>query len=133
MGRPATASAGKDPAKRSEIAIQTLFRARAHMRCPQVSIVAIPNGERRGQKALNRAMREGLAIGFPDVMCLSKGRAAFIEFKAAKGVISDRQQAWIERLNALGFPAIVARDPDDALWFLQRNGFPFQFPMLEAA
>lgn len=117
---------------RSEIAIQTLFRSRAHMRCPAVRVVAIPNGEKRGQKSLNRAMREGLAIGFPDVMCIAPGKIAFIEFKAEKGVVSDRQKGWLEQLNALGFPAVVARCPDAALRFLQANGFPFQFPMVSA-
>lgn len=119
--------------ERSEIAIQTLFRSRVHMRAPLIKVVAVPNGEKRGQWALNRAMREGLAIGFPDVLCLAPGRVAFIEFKAPRGRLSDRQAAWLEGLNAMGFPATVARCPDEAMRFLQRNGFPFQFPMQEAA
>ena len=111
--------------ERSELAIQTLFRSRARMQCPAVRIVAIPNAAKRGQKAMNQARREGAAWGFPDVMCLARGRAAFIEFKAAKGVVSESQAEWIERLNADGFPATVARDPDDALRFLREHGFPF--------
>lgn len=109
----------------SEIAIQTLFRSRARMQCPAVRIVAIPNAAKRGQKAMNQARREGAAWGFPDVMCLAAGRVAFVEFKAAKGKLSDNQADWLDWLSAGGFPATVACDPDAALQFLRRHGFPF--------
>jgi hypothetical protein len=111
--------------EQSEIAIQALFRSRAKMQCPRVRVVAILNAAKRGQKAMNQARREGAAWGFPDVMCLSQGRVAFIEFKAPKGKLSDNQADWLDWLTADGFPATVARDPDDALRFLRRNGFPF--------
>jgi hypothetical protein len=99
------------------------------MHCPAVQIVAVPNAGRRGQKAMNQALREGMRSGFPDIMCFTHGsRAAFIEFKSATGRIDPAQVAWIEWLNAAGFPAIVCRDPDDGLRFLEANGFPFVFP-----
>jgi hypothetical protein len=89
-------------------------------------VVAIPNAGKRGQKAMNQARREGAAWGFPDVACLAPGgRAAFIEFKRSDGKLSDSQAEWIERLRGMGFPATVARDPDDALAWLRAQGFPF--------
>jgi hypothetical protein len=110
----------------SELAIQTLFRSRARMRCPAVSIVAIPNAGKRGQKALNLARREGAAWGFPDVLCLWRGPGiAAIEFKSAKGKLSENQTEWLDRLSELGVPATVARDPDEALEFLRAAGAPF--------
>lgn len=109
----------------SELAIQTLFRSRARMQCPAVRIVAIPNAAKRGQKAMNQARREGAAWGFPDVMCLAGGRTAFIEFKSAKGQLSDNQGDWLAWLRNGGFPVTVARDPDEALAFLRDAGFPF--------
>jgi hypothetical protein len=110
----------------SELAIQTLFRSRARMLCPAVSVVAIPNAAKRGQKAMNQARREGAAWGFPDVACLAPGgRVAFIEFKRSDGKLSESQAEWIERLREMGFPATVARDPDDALAWLRAQGFPF--------
>lgn len=112
-------------AERSELAIQTLFRSRLRMRAPQVSCVAIPNAANRGQKALNQARREGAAWGFPDVMCLWEGGIAFIEFKSAKGEAKPHQQAWLDKLVAIGFPATVARDPDEALAWLEQQGAPF--------
>ena len=113
-------------AERSELAIQTLFRSRARMQCPAVKIVAIPNAAKRGQKAMNQARREGACWGFPDIMCLAQGRAAFIEFKRVGGKLSANQADWLQWLSEAGFPATVARDPDDALRFLRVNGFPFQ-------
>ena len=117
--------AGTESKNLSELEIQTLFRSRARIQCPRVRVVAIPNAGKRGQRAMNQARREGAAWGFPDVMCLAEGRVAFIEFKAAAGKISDNQADWLDWLTAHGFPATVARDPDDALAFLRRNGFPF--------
>jgi hypothetical protein len=118
---------------RSELQIQTLFRSRLRMRAPQVHCVAIPNAGARGQKALNQARAEGAAWGFPDVMLLWPGGVAFIEFKAAKGKLSDRQAGWLDRLQALGHPATVSRDPDEALVWLEQQGAPFLFPARGAA
>lgn len=118
MARPA--------GERSELQIQTLFRSRARIQCPGVTIVAVPNGGKRGQRAMNQALREGLQPGFPDIMCFwaLKGMAA-IEFKDEKGRLSLQQVEWLARLNDLGIPAICSRDPDHALAFLRRCGAPF--------
>lgn len=110
----------------SELQIQSLFRSRCRIQCPAVHVVAVPNAGRRGQKALNQAMREGLSIGFPDVLCFWPGRGvAAIEFKDAKGKLSLNQVEWLKRLSGLGVPAIVSRDPDHAIAFLRECGAPF--------
>jgi hypothetical protein len=110
----------------SEIAIQTLFRSRARITCPSVAIVAVPNAGKRTQWAARQAKREGLATGFPDVLCFWKGPGiAAIEFKSAKGRLSDAQGEWLDRLAALGIPVTVSRDPDHALEFLRASGAPF--------
>jgi hypothetical protein len=110
----------------SELEIQTLFRSRCRILCPAVSVVAVPNAAKRSQWAAQRAKREGLATGFPDMMALAPGaKAAFIEFKSAKGRLSESQSEWIERLQGMGFPCGVFRDADDAVEFLREQGFPF--------
>lgn len=108
-----------------ELDIQTLFRSKVKNQCAGVSIVAIPNAAKRGQKAMNQARREGAAWGFPDVMALAPGKIAFIEFKSAKGQASDKQDEWHIRLNNMGFPCKLFRDADSALDFLREQGFPF--------
>ena len=120
-------------AGKSEIAIQTLFRSRARILCPAVHIVAVPNAGKRSQWAAAQVKREGLATGFPDIMCLfSHGGgenaipvAAYIEFKSAKGRLSENQSEWIERLGRMGFPVTVARDADEAIEWLRGIGAPF--------
>lgn len=112
--------------RRTELQIQTLFRSRARIQCPGVTIVAIPNGAKRGQRAMNQALREGMSPGFPDVMCFWPGKGiAGIEFKDEKGRLSLQQVEWLARLNNLGIPSICSRDPDHALAFLRRCGAPF--------
>jgi hypothetical protein len=110
----------------SEITIQSLFRSRARIICPSVAIVAVPNAGKRTAWAARQAKREGLATGFPDVLCFWKGPGiAAIEFKSAKGRLSDAQGEWLDRLAALGIPVTVSRDPDHALDFLRAAGAPF--------
>lgn len=110
----------------SEISIQTLFRSRCRVMCPAVSLVAIPNGGKRTQWAAMQAKREGMAAGFPDMLCFWKGPGvAAIEFKADKGRLNDNQAEWIERLNGMGIPATVCRDADAGVEFLRSCGAPF--------
>lgn len=110
----------------SEIQIVGLFRSRARIQCPAVAIVAVPNAARRGQRAMNQVRKEGMAIGFPDVMCFWPGKGvAAIEFKAEKGRLSLNQVEWLQRLNDMGVPAVVSHDPDHALGFLRKAGAPF--------
>jgi hypothetical protein len=112
-------------AARSELAIQTLFRSRARIQCPAVSIVAVPNAAKRGPAAVRQALREGMAAGFPDVMALAPGKVAFLEFKAKSGRLSANQAEWIQRLRRMGFPSGVFDEPDEAIAFLRWWGFPF--------
>ena len=115
-------AAGTSP---SEIEIVTLLRSRCRILCPGVCIVAIPNAAKRSMWAAQRAKREGMATGFPDLMALAPGRIAFLEIKTAKGVVSLAQREWIDRLRGMGFPAGIFRDADEALEFLRGLGFPF--------
>ncbi len=110
----------------NELVIQTRFRSRVRIQCPAVVVVAVPNAGTRGAAAARQAKREGLSAGFPDVICFWAGRGiAAIEFKSANGPISENQQEWLDRLTSMGFPATVARDPDQALAFLRQSGAPF--------
>lgn len=110
----------------SEIAIQTLFRSRCRILCPAVSLVAVPNAGKRSQWAAAQVKREGLATGFPDMLCFWKGPGiAAIEFKAAKGRVSDNQTEWHDRLNGMGIPTTICRDANQAVDFLRTCGAPF--------
>lgn len=111
----------------SELTIQTVFRSRAKIMCPGVSIVAVPNGTYIASKAgRGKAQREGLSSGFPDLICTWKGGGiAFIEFKAKAGVLSANQKEWLNRLAGQGHLVSVRRHPDTALQWLREIGAPF--------
>jgi hypothetical protein len=108
----------------AEIDIQASFRARMYYAAPAVKVVAIPNAARRTRWEASRAKKEGLATGFPDIMCIGPdGLVAYIEFKSAKGTVSEAQREWIDLLRRYTFPATVARSADEALAFLREAGF----------
>lgn len=109
----------------TEIQIQAGFKARLRYVAPAVSMVAIPNAAKRTQWAANQALKEGLAPGFPDVMCIwAGGGICFIEFKTVTGRLSDQQGEWIVRLRERGHHVTVARSVDAAVEFLCECGAP---------
>lgn len=120
------------PDRDPESEVQRLGRFRADMRIhgPAVTIVGVPNAAKRGQWALNQARKEGLYLGFPDVMCLARSNTgapliAFLEWKAGKGRPSSRQVDCLNMLAGMGFPCGVFRRAETAMAMLRRAGFPF--------
>jgi hypothetical protein len=108
-----------------EVDIQAAFRKRLYYVAPRVRAVAIPNGGKRTPWEARQAKKEGLAAGFPDLMCMAPGpMIAFIEFKSPHGKLSENQNEWIERLDRMGFPVTVARSVDEGIAFLRAQGFP---------
>ena len=59
----------------------------------------------------------GLSLGFPDVQVfIGKGKTIFIEMKRKKGsVVSEKQQEWIDWLNANGYVAYISYGAEDAI------------------
>ena len=109
----------------TELEIQTGFRNRLRYVAPQVSMVAVPNAAKRSLWAARQAKLEGLATGFPDCMCIWPGAGiCFLEFKTAKGRLSENQAEWIERLDDRGHRVAVVRSVDDAIDFLRACGAP---------
>lgn len=109
-----------------ESALRALFRSRVRIASDgQVRVVGIPNAGKRGMKALNLARREGAAWGFPDDLILwSPARTALIEWKRPGGKPDDRQKDWHETLRHMGFPVLVATDPEQAMEWLRGLGAP---------
>lgn len=113
------------PSALTEIQIQAGFKARLRYVAPAVTMVAIPNAAKRSQWAANQARKEGLAAGFPDVMCIwAGGGICFIEFKRQSGRLSEAQGEWLVRLRERGHRVTVARSVDDAVAFLRECGAP---------
>ncbi|HSM79197.1 MAG TPA: VRR-NUC domain-containing protein, partial [Bryobacteraceae bacterium] len=75
---------------------------------------AIPNAAKRGVVEGAMMKRMGTRAGMPDVCVLYRGRAYFLELKAAKGRVSSNQAGTIDRLAQTGCPAEVVRTIEEA-------------------
>lgn len=51
--------------------------------------------------------------GIPDLMCLRRGIAVFLEVKTESGVVSELQDYMIDKLKRIGFHARVVRSVED--------------------
>ena len=115
--------------KSEEHAIQCAFvkwarlNERAH---PELALLfAVPNGGQRNVIVASKLKAEGVRAGVPD-MCIPVARRGhiglWIEFKSAKGRVSDSQMAYRELLEHEGHRVEVCRAWDDAAevvkWYL---------------
>lgn len=55
------------------------------------------------------------APGVPDLIGCYKGRMIGIEIKSQRGVVSDKQQDFLDKINRAGGVAFVARTIDDVI------------------
>lgn len=115
----------------SEDTIQAAFfqwLAVHERRYPELALFySIPNGSHKSIAARVRFKRTGLKSGVPDChlpvaqsvppkqdLNWSRQYGLWIEFKSKKGVLSDTQKEWIERLKASGHRVEVCRSWIDA-------------------
>lgn len=105
-----------------ESAEQTaLFKWAAYSagRYPELRLMhAIPNGGSRDPREARNLKAQGVKAGVPDI-CLPVPRGGYhglyIELKRRKGGrLSEEQAVWIDRLNRLGYRAVVCRGWDAA-------------------
>jgi hypothetical protein len=77
----------------------------------------IPNGGYRTKAEAGIFKAMGVQSGAPDLVIWMKGETLQIELKARKGKLSDAQEAFGDRLEALGHPyhVITAESPKDAV------------------
>lgn len=82
-------------------------------------LAGTPN-QRAAQVA--RMKQTGFSSGIPDLFLpVARGgcHGLFIEMKVAKGRASVEQKAWLARLNAQGYMAVVAYGHQDAIRYVQ--------------
>ena len=64
----------------------------------------------------------GLPKGFSDLLfCGYDGQAGFIEVKQPRGVIRKEQTEFLALMQSYGYPAGIARSPEDALSIVQHK------------
>lgn len=76
---------------------------------------------RGGAAAYYGLLKAGFSNGFPDISCLvpvGKHHGLFIEMKRKPNTPSKDQRDWLDRLNNLGYLAVVAWSAEDAIRIL---------------
>lgn len=85
---------------------------------PQLDLLYhIPNGGKRNQKEAFNLKRQGVRAGVPD-LCLPVARgkfhALYIELKVGKNTATQKQKAWIKKLEKQGNLALVCYGWEEA-------------------
>ena len=118
------------PAQPTERQVQRAILQMCGALFPDVYLHHSPNGAFLGS-ARDKAIRggalkgDGTKAGFPDLICLWSGGAAFMEIKRPKNSsVSDEQKACHERLTSLGWPVAIIKTPEAAHAFLVKCGAP---------
>jgi hypothetical protein len=93
---------------------------------PDAVHFAVPNGLMRSKKAAARAQGEGVMAGIPDLCVVHRGRAIFIELKAARGVVSAAQRAMMGRLYYSGAEVVVCKGVPEVQAALLHLGVPLK-------
>lgn len=76
-------------------------------------LFAIPNGGARHIAVARKLKAEGVKAGVPDVFLpfpVHPFAGLFIEFKSAKGTLTDGQRVWLDALAEYGYQTAVCRD-----------------------
>lgn len=76
---------------------------------PDAIAFAIPNGGKRSAREASRMRAQGVKAGVPDICVIHRGRAAFIELKAKRGVMSPIQRDMTRRLVYCGAAVCLCR------------------------
>lgn len=88
---------------------------------PDALVWHTPNAP-RSAVAGARLKRLGMVAGVPDLALLTDGQLWFFEVKAAKGRVSEAQEAFMDAAYELGAQSAVVRSLDDVAMALARWG-----------
>ena len=68
----------------------------------------------------------GYKAGTPDLVIIYRGKARWLELKAAKGVVAPEQRLCHAALHEAGSPVGIARDLNDVQFWLEQWGIPLR-------
>lgn len=115
---------------KAEATLQAQFISRVNYLEPGLAdyVFAIPNGGKRDPRVAAALKAQGVRPGVPDVfvaMPVHPWAGLWIEFKTAKGRLSNRQVLYLSLLDRAGYRVAVSNDLDEA-WAIFKeysNGF----------
>ncbi len=84
----------------------------------RIPVFHIPNGGSRHKAEAARLKAQGVKAGVPD-LCIPVARGGYhslyVEMKAGKGRVSQKQREWLELLSGQGMRAVVCYGADEAI------------------
>ncbi len=89
-----------------------------YLQARRIPFYAVPNGGSRNPIEARNMKAEGVSAGVPDI-CIpvpnKRYHGLYVEMKRQKGGrVSEKQKIWIERLNKLGYLAVVCKGAEEA-------------------
>lgn len=87
---------------------------------------AVPNGGMRSAREAARMKGLGVRAGIPDIAIVCRGKAAFIELKAPRGVQSQTQRNMANKLIYCGAAVCLCRSVDDVERSLREACIPLR-------
>ena len=76
-------------------------------------IFSVPNGGSRNILEAKKLKQTGAMAGVSDLIVLLNGKCLFIELKIEKGIQSDEQKIFEERVKNLNFDYFIVRSLDE--------------------
>ena len=76
-------------------------------------IFSVPNGGTRNMLEAKKLKQTGAMAGVSDLIVLLPSKCLFIELKAEKGIQSEVQKIFKERVNNLSFDYFIIRSLED--------------------
>lgn len=87
---------------------------------PKYIIAAVPNGGYRNSKEAAIMQREGVLSGFSDLIVIAQRNVLFMEMKTPKGLQSDKQKEFQNKVSRLGFEYVICRSFEQSVLAIER-------------
>ena len=94
----------------NEHAEQTAVIQWFRIQFPRLIMFAIPNAAKRSPQLANYMKAEGMLAGVADLFLMKpsgKYHGMFIEMKAEKGLVSEKQEYFLQQARHFGYHAVV--------------------------
>lgn len=110
----------KHKTRHEESKIQQAVVQWFRLQYPKYIIAAVPNGGYRNSKEAAIMQREGVLSGFSDLIVIAQRNVLFMEMKTPKGLQSDKQKEFQNKVSRLGFEYVICCSFEQSVLAIER-------------